>query len=215
MDITYLGHSSFKIKGRMGTVVTDPFDPKIVGLKYSGVEADIVTISHDHADHNQAALVKNVKKVVDGPGEYEILGISIIGFSSFHDDKNGSLRGKNTIYVFEMDGLRLAHLGDLGHELSEELVENMGEIDILMVPVGAEYTVGPDIATSVVQAIEPKFVIPMHYQISGLAPETFSKLLPVEAFLKEVGISVETLPKLSVKKEDLGEEQKVIVLEKK
>lgn len=196
-------------------MVTDPFDPQVVGLKYSGVEADIVTISHDHADHNQAALVKNVKKVVDGPGEYEILGISIIGFSSFHDDKNGSLRGKNTIYVFEMDGLRLAHLGDLGHELSERLVEDMGEIDILMIPVGAEYTIGPDIATSIVQAIEPKFVIPMHYQISGLAPETFSKLLPVEAFLKEVGISVETLPKLSVKKEDLGEEQKVIVLEKK
>ncbi|MEK7112429.1 MAG: MBL fold metallo-hydrolase [Patescibacteria group bacterium] len=215
MDITYLGHSSFKIKGRTGSVVTDPFDPQIVGLKYSGVEADIVTISHDHADHNRAALVKNVKKVVDGPGEYEILGISIIGFSSFHDDKNGSLRGKNTIYVFEMDGLRLAHLGDLGHELSEGLVEDMGEIDILMIPVGSEYTVGPDIATLVVQAVGPKFVIPMHYQISGLAPETFSKLLPVEAFLKEVGISVETLPKLSVKKEDLGEEQKVIVLEKK
>lgn len=215
MDITYLGHSSFKIKGRTGSLVTDPFDPQIVGLKYSGVEADIVTISHDHADHNQAGLVKNVKKVVDGPGEYEILGISIIGFSSFHDDKNGSLRGKNTIYVFEMDGLRLVHLGDLGHELSEGLVEDMGEIDILMIPVGAEYTIGPDIATSVVQAVGPKFVIPMHYQISGLAPETFSKLLPVEAFLKEVGISVETLPKLSVKKEDLGEEQKVIVLEKK
>lgn len=215
MEITFLGHSSFKLKGKTGSVVTDPFDPQMVGLKYSGVEGDIVTVSHEHDDHNQVSLVRNVKKVISGPGEYEILGISILGFPSFHDDKEGSVRGKNTIYVFEIDGLRIAHLGDLGHALSEELVEDLGDIDILMVPVGGEYTIGPDEATNVVSAIEPTIVIPMHYQMPGLKPETFSKLTPVDSFLKEVGLTSENLPKLIVKKEELGEDKKVVVLEKK
>jgi len=215
MEITFLGHSSFKLKGKTGSVVTDPFDPQMVGLKYSGVEGDIVTVSHEHDDHNQVSLVKSVKKVISGPGEYEILGISILGFPSFHDDKEGSVRGKNTIYVFEIDGLRIAHLGDLGHALSEELVEDLGDIDILMVPVGGEYTIGPNEATNVVSAIEPTIVIPMHYQMPGLKSETFSKLTPVDSFLKEVGLTSENLPKLIVKKEELGEDKKVVVLEKK
>lgn len=225
MEITFLGHSSFKLKGKTGSVVTDPFDPQMVGLKYSGVEGDIVTVSHEHDDHNRVSLVKNVKKVISGPGEYEILGISILGFPSFHDDKKGSVRGKNTIYVFEIDGLRIAHLGDLGHALSEELVEDLGDIDILMVPVGGEYTIGPDEAANVVSAIEPTIVIPMHYKPEGLAssayqmpgfkPETFSKLTPVDSFLKEVGLTSENLPKLVVKKEELGEDKKVVVLEKR
>jgi L-ascorbate metabolism protein UlaG (beta-lactamase superfamily) len=215
MDITYFGHSSFKLKGRTGTVVTDPFDPGMVGLKFSPVEAEIVTISHDHSDHNQAALVSGVKKIVSGPGEYEIMGISVIGLPSYHDEKEGSMRGKNTIYIYEIDGLRLAHLGDLGHKLSEEMIEDMGRIDILMIPVGGEFTIGPVEATALVQAIEPSVVIPMHYQAPGLKPETFSKLGGLEPFLKEVGLKVETLPKLSIKKEDLGEDQKVVVLEKK
>jgi len=215
MDITFLGHSSFKLKGRLGSVVTDPFDPAMTGLKFSPVEADIVTVSHDHSDHNQASQVSGVKKVIAGPGEYEIMGISIIGFPSYHDEKGGSLRGKNTIYIYEMDGLRLAHLGDLGHKLSEEVVEDIGRIDILMVPVGGEFTIGPVEAAILTQAIEPSIVIPMHYQTPGLKSETFSKLGSVEPFLKEVGLKVETLPKLSIKKEELGEDQKVVVLEKK
>lgn len=215
MEITFLGHSSFKLKGKTGSVVTDPFDPQMVGLKYAGVEGDIVTVSHEHDDHNRVSQVMGVRKVISGPGEYEILGISILGFPSFHDDKGGSLRGKNTIYVFEIDGLRLAHLGDLGHALSEELVEDLGDIDILMVPVGGEYTIGPDGAANVVSAIEPTIVIPMHYQMPGLKLETFSKLSGVEPFLKEVGLSSVNLPKLILKKEELGEDKKVVVLEKK
>ena len=215
MEITFLGHSSFKLKGKTGSVVTDPFDPQMVGFKYAGVEGDIVTVSHEHDDHNRASLVKGAKRVISGPGEYEILGISILGFPSFHDDKEGSVRGKNTIYVFEIDGLRIAHLGDLGHALSEELVEDLGDIDILMVPVGGEYTIGPNEATNVVSAIEPTIVIPMHYQMPGLKSETFSKLTPVDSFLKEVGLTSENLPKLIVKKEELGEDKKVVVLEKK
>jgi len=215
MDISYLGHSSFRIKAKDASLVTDPFDPKMVGLKYSGVEGDIVTISHHHADHDKLELVKDVKRVVDGPGEYEIMGISIIGLPSFHDEKKGGVRGLNTIYVIEADNFRLAHLGDLGHMLAQETIEDMGDIDILMIPVGGEYTIGTKDAADIVREIQPKIVIPMHYQMPGLNKESFAKLAQVEPFLKEVGYIVERMPKLSIKKEDLGEEQKIIILEKK
>lgn len=217
MDITFLGQSSFKIKTKTATVVTDPFDPKMVGLKYSGVEADIVTISHDHRDHSASESVKNIKKTVNGPGEYEISGVSIIGYSSFHDDEKGQKRGKNTIYVFEADGLRLAHLGDVGHILDENILNSLGDIDVLMIPVGGEFTIGPKEANEIVGKIEPYFVLPMHYQMQGLNPQTFSKLEPVDTFLKESGFSVERLSKFSIKREDIASEQstKVIVLERK
>ncbi len=216
MDVVYLGHSSFKLRGKSASVVTDPFDPKMVGLKFSPTDAEIVTISHNHNDHNQAASVKNVKKIVDGPGEYEIMGVSIIGIPSYHDDKKGQVRGKNTIYIYEMDGLRLAHLGDLGHTIGEELIEQIGDIDILMIPVGGKYTIGPKDAITVVQAVDPYIVLPMHYKMDNMNPELSTGLAPVDDFLSEVGLTVERLPKLSVKKEDLAEaSSKVVVLEKK
>jgi len=215
MDITFLGHSSFRLKGKTATVVTDPFDPEVVGLKFPKVAADIVTVSHQHEDHNQADLVKGVKRLVSGPGEYEIMGVSIIGIPTFHDEKKGAKRGKNTIYVYEMDGLRLVHLGDLGHKLHEKILEKIGDIDILMVPVGGEYTIGPTEAVEVARAIEPKMVIPMHYQMPGLNPATFAKLSSTKPFLAEIGLLVEKTDKLSVKKENIGEESKVILLEKK
>lgn len=215
MDITYLGHSSFKIRTKSATVITDPFDPKMVGLKYAGIEGDIVTISHNHDDHSKYGLVKNVKKVVSGPGEYEIMGVSIIGISSFHDNENGQKRGPNTIYVYEADGLRLCHLGDLGHKLSEAQLAAVGDIDILMLPVGGDYTIGPKEAVSEVQAIEPRYIIPMHYQMSGLNQEVFSKLLSLEPFLTESGMQVEKLDKFQLKKEDILPDQgaKIISLE--
>lgn len=217
MDITYLGHSSFKIKTKTATVITDPFDPQMVGLKYSGVEGEIVTVSHAHRDHNAVDKVAGVKKVVDGPGEYEIMGVSIIGYPSFHDAKQGAERGKNTIYVIEADGLRLAHLGDLGHTLSDELVNQIGSIDILMIPVGGKFTIGPKEAAEVVSKIDPYYILPMHYKAAGMNAEQFSDMEPVETFLKETGMTVENLPKFSVKREDILEDQgsKVIVLEKK
>lgn len=224
MDITYLGHSSFKIvttaspKGIKTKVslITDPFDPNFVGLKFSANEADIVTLSHDHSDHNYTQAINGIKKVVSGPGEYEIQGVSILGFQSFHDNESGTKRGKNTIYVFETEGLRVAHLGDLGHELSAGLLEQLGDIDVLMLPVGGEFTIGTREAVEVVGKIEPYFVIPMHYKVSGMAP-AFEKLEPVDSFLKESGLLVENLPKFSLKKEDILEDQntRVIVLEPK
>ncbi|MFC1625499.1 MBL fold metallo-hydrolase [Patescibacteria group bacterium] len=217
MDITYLGHSSFKIKTKTAVLVCDPFDPTYVGLKYSGVEGDIVTISHDHSDHNKAELVKGNKKVVNGPGEYEIMGVSLIGISSFHDTKHGGERGKNTIYVIEADGLRLAHLGDVGHTLSDNILEQIGDIDVLMIPVGGEYTIGPKEVVETVNKIDPYFVIPMHYQTTGLNPQTFSKLEPADTFLKQMGLTVEKSSKFSIKKEEIIKDQgiKIILLEKK
>lgn len=215
MDITFLGHSSFRIRGKEATLVTDPFDPEMVGLKYKGVSADIVTISHGHDDHNQADKVHGVKRVISGPGEYEVMGISMVGIPSFHDDKKGAVRGKNTIYVIEADGLRIAHLGDLGHKLTEKILEQMGSVDILMIPCGGEYTIGPSAAAEIARNIEANIVIPMHYQTPGLNPKVFAKLDKVDPFLSDLGLPVERLEKLTVKKGGLGEEQKVVVLEKK
>jgi L-ascorbate metabolism protein UlaG (beta-lactamase superfamily) len=217
MDITYLGHSSFKIKTRTASVITDPFDPKMVGLKYSGVEGEIVTVSHDHGDHNAVDRVASTKKVVNGPGEYEIQGVSIMGYKTFHDGKQGAERGENTVYVIEADGLRLVHLGDLGHPLSDELVDEIGDVDVLMIPVGGFFTIGPKEATEIISKIEPYFVIPMHYKVPDLSPDISEKLLPVDDFLKESGLTTETLPKFSLKKEDILEDQntKVIVLQTK
>lgn len=213
MEIAYLGHSSFKIKGKSSTVITDPYDASI-GLKFPKSEADIVTVSHQHPDHNQVDQVGNVKKVIAGPGEYEIGGVSIIGITSFHDNQSGAERGKNTMYVIEMDGLRLAHLGDLGHTLSEKQLEEIGEIDVLFIPVGGVYTITSVEATEVARQIEPNYIIPMHYQAPGLSGEMFAGLEPVDAFVKQIALTAETLPKLSIK-ETLEEETKLVILEHK
>ncbi len=215
MDITYIGHSSFKLKGRLASVVTDPFNPKMVGLKFPKTEAEIVTVSHPHDDHNFTEGVINVKKIIDGPGEYEISGVSIIGLSTFHDDKKGEIRGKNTIYIFEIDGIRTVHLGDLGHKLSDDILEEMSTVDILMIPVGGVYTVGPMEAAEIVRQVEPLITIPMHFKKEGQNVSTFGGLSSVDEFLNLIGLPVERMEKLSIKRSELTEEQKVIVLERK
>lgn len=216
MDITYLGHSAFKIKTKAATIITDPFDPKMMGLKFPKNSADIVTVSHQHGDHNAVDLVGETRKVIDGPGEYEVMGVSILGYQAFHDDKKGAERGKNTIYVYEADGLRLAHLGDLGHTLSENMVGELGTIDILMIPVGGFYTVDADKASEIMRAIEPSIVIPMHYRVAGISEEIATKIATEEDFVKQSGLTPEKLEKLSVKKIDIPEEgQKLVILERK
>lgn len=215
MDITYLGHASFRLRGKAATLVTDPFDPGMLGFKFPKVSAEIVTISHNHDDHNKSELVEGVRKVVSGPGEYEISGVSIIGISTYHDEKEGELRGKNTIYVIEMDDLRLVHLGDLGHKLSEDTLEEVGTVDILMVPVGGVYTIDYSTAAEVTRKIEPSIVIPMHYREKAMNREAFGKLSSVEDFLNELALPVEKLDKLSIRKPEIGEESKVVVLERR
>lgn len=226
MDITYLGHSSFKIVAsgsapggvkQKVAVVTDPFDSKMVGIKFSPTDAEVITVSHNHPDHSSTDKIGGAKKIIDGPGEYEVAGVSMMGYATYHDDKKGEERGKNTIYVYEVEGLRIAHLGDLGHVLSDNLIQEIGDLDVLIIPVGGFYTIGPKEAMAIISKIEPYFVIPMHYKVDGMSKYLSEKLLPVEDFLKESGLTVENSPKFTIKKEDIIEDQttKVIVLETK
>lgn len=214
MEITYLGHSSFKIKGKTATVVTDPYDAKC-GKFPKDISADIVSVSHDHTDHNQIKLVEGSPFIVSGPGEYEVKGVSIVGVASWHDDSGGSQRGPNTIYVFEVDGLKVCHLGDLGHKLEEKQLEEIGSIDIAMIPVGGIYTLDVKTAAEVAKAIDPWVIIPMHYQQPGLDGAAFAKLSGVEAFLREMGKQVAPIPKLVISRDKLPEETQVVVLERK
>ncbi len=211
MDITYLGHSAFRISGKNAVVVTDPFDPKMVGLKFPKVKAQIVTVSHNHDDHNNVNAVSDIKKVVDGVGEYEIEGISIIGIPSYHDNEMGKKRGKNVIYLIEVDGVRICHLGDLGHTLPKDLVDDIGEVDVLMIPVGGEYTIGPADAEKVVRDIDPKVIIPMHYKMPGMS-QIFSNLEEVDAFLSTMGIKQVKENKLTIRPGSLLEEDKMVVI---
>jgi len=218
MEIKYLGHSSFLIKTRQAKLVTDPFDPQMVGLKFPKVEADIVTISHHHQDHDQAQLVNPPadaeKLVIDLPGEYEKKSLRIFGFSSFHDQQKGAERGKNTLYKIESEGISVLHCGDLGEVLSDKFVDQIGVVDILLIPVGGYYTIDAGQAAELVKKFEPSFVIPMHYNSPKLNQQNFARLSPVEEFLKKMGVtSLTPMAKLVIKKEELEEEMKVVVLE--
>lgn len=215
MEITYLGHSAFRLKGKTAAVVTDPYDEKC-GKWPRDVTADIVTVSHDHSDHNQVGNVRGEVFRVDGPGEYEVKGVSVIGVHTWHDDKEGVQRGPNTVYVIEIDGLRVVHLGDLGHKLSQVQLEEMGPIDVVLVPVGGGYTVDAKVAAEVVRQIDPWVVIPMHYQQVGLDKEVFGLLASVGEFLKEMGkTDVAPVPKFVVSADKLPGELQMVVLERK
>lgn len=209
MDITWYGQSCFKVKGKNVTVVTDPFDPDFTGLKKLKLEADIVTISHQHQDHNNTQVVGGEPFVVEASGEYEVKGVAIHGVSTFHDNKDGRERGKNTIYSIEIDGITICHCGDLGHTLSVSQLEQLEDVDILLVPVGGVYTIGPTEAVEVVSQIAPKVVIPMHYKVEGLKFD----LKGVESFMNSYGKgSVEAINKYSVTKDKLPEDGELVLL---
>lgn len=219
MDISFLGHACFKIKGKLATVIIDPFTPEMVGLTLpKNLTADIVLQTHDHGDHNNVAAVTGSdglpagRQVFSGPGEYEVKGVVITGVASFHDDKGGAERGQNTIYNVLMDGLNVVHLGDLGQsQLTESQVAAIGSVDVLLVPVGSVFTIDGKTAAQIVAQLEPRIIIPMHYATAGLKFE----LDPVEKFLKEMGLEhLEEQPKLSISKDKLPEEPLVVVLSK-
>lgn len=216
MQIIWKGQACFSViaqrnKQEQVKLVIDPFDPSI-GLKMPVLEADIVLSTHDHEDHNNVKAVKGTPFVITGPGEYEIKDVSVRGIPSFHDEKEGKERGKNTIYVIEAEGMRLCHLGDLGQgELTEDQVSRIGNVDILLIPVGGVYTIGAKAAAKIVSQIEPRIVIPMHYMLANLR----FKLEKVDEFLKEMGVkNAEAQPKLVIKLRDFtSEETKVMVLQ--
>jgi L-ascorbate metabolism protein UlaG (beta-lactamase superfamily) len=209
MDITWLGHSCFRLKGSHATVITDPYSPDL-GYKLGKPTAHIVTVSHQHPGHSYVQGVGDQPKVVKGPGEYEISDVLILGIATFHDGEGGKKRGKNTVYHIEIDEISVCHLGDLGHVLTGGQVEDIDNVDVLLLPVGGVSTVNAPVAAEVVRQLEPKAVIPMHYKTSALKRE----LEPVERFLKEIGAKeVASQPKLSLTKSNLPASTQVFLLD--
>ncbi|MCH5351765.1 MAG: MBL fold metallo-hydrolase [Clostridiales bacterium] len=166
MKIKWLGHSSFVLTESTGlSVVTDPFDESMVGYACNAPKTDVVTLSHAHGDHNHLKAVPGYKKVYNGEtGAFEYNGIHISGIPSFHDDADGEVRGKNTIYKFGMDGVTVLHMGDIGEKCSPELIERLIPVNVLLIPVGGTYTVDAEEAKEYVDRLMPDIVIPMHYK---------------------------------------------------
>lgn len=179
MEIKWFGHACFLLTGNKVRVVTDPFNAE-VGYPVPTVAADVVTVSHEHFDHNYVQAVQGQPQVVRGAGEHTVAGTRIIGCSAFHDAAGGKQRGANTIFVIEMDGVRVCHLGDLGHPLTPAQVQALGRVDVLLVPVGGKFTIGADTAARLVAGIKPAIAVPMHY---GL-PHVHLPLAPVEDFTR-------------------------------
>ena len=215
MEIKWFGQSCFLVRtsqnGQEKKIVIDPFSPEI-GLKLPKLEADILLVTHQHYDHNYTKAISGEYFLIDEPGEYEVQNIFIRGIFSFHDDKQGKERGPNTIYVIQPEGekITLCHLGDLGQkELTSKQIEQIGQVDILLIPVGGHYTIDAYSAQKVISQIEPRIVIPMHYFIPNLK----IKLDGIDEFLKVMGVSdIEPQPKLVVRKEKMQKKKKIIQL---
>ncbi|MFC1937101.1 MBL fold metallo-hydrolase [Chloroflexota bacterium] len=189
--------------------MTDPY-PLNLGASFSKHSADIVTISHQHTGHSCIQTIGGNPRVVTDPGEYEICGVLIIGIPTFHDNVRGEQRGKNTVYLMEMDEVAVCHLGDLGHTLTAEQVEELGDVDVLLLPVGGVSTIDAAAAAAVVRRLEPKIVVPMHYHTQA----TGGELEPVDKFLKEIGAGeVSPQPRLSATKSNLPDSTRVVLLE--
>lgn len=212
MEITHIGHSCFKIKGKDITVLIDPYNPQKTGYKFPRQECDILLCTHNHDDHHHTEGVSGYKLLIDKPGEYEASDVFVYGIPVYHDAKQGSERGENIIYLIAIDGFSILHLGDLGHELSKESLEKIAKIDILMIPVGGIYTIDAEVAAKVISSIEPGIVLPMHYQTSDLTGLS-NKLDGVDKFLDEMGSETKNGDKLKLSSPgDIPEETEVIVL---
>lgn len=208
MDITWLGHSCFMIKGRNAVVITDPYSPNL-GYSLGKPTAHIVTVSHQHEGHSYVQGIGGEPKIVTRPGEYEIGGVLIIGIATFHDNDKGANRGKNTVYLMEIDEMTVCHLGDLGHVLTADQVEETGNVDVLLLPVGGGSTISAPVAAEVVRQLEPKAVVPMHYKTPAISRE----MEPVERFLKEIGVNqITPQTELSITKSSLPISTQVFLL---
>lgn len=209
MDISWLGHSCFRIRGRQATVITDPYPPDL-GYSLDKPTAHIVTISHQHPGHAYIQGIGGEPRPVTGPGEYEISDVLITGIATFHDQERGEKRGKNTVYLMKVDEVSVCHLGDLGHVLTTGQIEEISDVDVLLLPVGGVSTIDAPMAAEVVRQLGPKAVIPMHYKTKALGWE----LEPVERFLKEIGVKeVNSQPTLSVTRSSLPVSTQVFLLD--
>jgi L-ascorbate metabolism protein UlaG (beta-lactamase superfamily) len=203
------------LRGKAVTVVTDPFKMGF-GVPDPKAAADLVLVSHGHRDHNnvEPVLGKDGEVLESFVGVKDVKGVTVKGVGSFHDDAQGSKRGRNSIYTFGLDAVQFCHLGDLGHELSPSTVEDIGKVDVLFVPVGGFFTVGPEIATSVCEKLNPKIIMPMHYRMPGLrARVAFGFFKPVHDFLrgKNNVVRIEG-PSVDINADALPTETRIFVL---
>lgn len=212
MKIAWLGHSSFQIKND-SVLIMDPYDPKIGELP-RGLSANVVTVSHQHFDHNYTDGVSGNPQVIDGLGEFSIKGFEIKGIKSFHDNEGGKKRGENIIFRVLVEGLTICHMGDLGHILSPEQIQEIGKIDILMVPIGGFYTIDAAEAVQVVSQLKPRIVMPMHYK-----PKNSSLKLPIEGVEKFISLLgwgvVEQADEFEINKLNLDTQNQKIVIFKR
>lgn len=213
MEITWYGQSCFRFTERgMATVVTDPFDHKVTGYSQLKLKADIVTISHDAPGHNNTDAVKGTSHVIDGPGEFEIGGVFITGVQTDAGSKKGKSALRNTLYVFDYDGITVAHLGDLKNVPSQAEVEALGTVNVALVPVGGGGGLNAAKAAEVVSLLEPNLVIPMHYS----TPDAKIQLDSLNKFLKEMGLGANTVEKqasIKVTHSGLPDETRVVTLD--
>ena len=208
MEITWLGHSCFRLKGKQATVITDPFSPA-TGYTLGKVTADIVTVSHPHPGHSYVQGVAGEPRILKSPGEYESAGVLSVGVHTYHDNEKGALRGKNTAFVIDVDDVMICHLGDLGHVLTAEQVAEINGVDILLVPVGGVSTIDAVQAAQIVRQLEPKIVIPMHYKTEAEKKD----LETADRFLKEMGVKEAIAqPKLLVNKSSMPLTMQVVML---
>ncbi len=183
MRIKWLGHSCFKISSKNGTrIVTDPFDDNL-GYRIPSVETDIVTVSHGHYDHNFVDCLNGSFEVIDKVGDFNVKGIPIRGIHTFHDEEEGAKRGGNIVYTFVVDDIKICHLGDLGHLLTPSQLEMIGDVDVLLIPVGGVYTIAAPQAVEVINQLRPAVVVPMHYKTKSLR----INIDPVEGFEQLMG----------------------------
>lgn len=210
-EIKWFGHACVHIRAREATIMMDPV-PRSLGYRFSKQRADIVTLSHEHPGHTATEVISTPFKLIDGPGEYEINEVFITGIRTYHDDQRGAERGRNTVYVVELEGMTICHLGDLGHELTDEQAEALESVDVLLVPVGGGTVLNADLASRVVGQIEPRYVIPIQYK----TPYGDQDRDDVTKFLREMAAGdVETVERLNLRKTDVGDTAttEVVVLE--
>lgn len=207
MLIQWFGHASFQIDTNAGRIITDPFNEEL-GYPMFPRQADMVTVSHQHWDHNKVETVSGSPQVFSAPGFYQLEGMTIQGYPTFHDKKSGQERGRNTVFKICTEDVTLLHLGDLGHMISRDTAKEIGAVDILLLPVGGKFTVGADTAYDLVDLLRPRIVIPMHYQ----TPHLSFHLAPVEEFTSRFE-KVLKLPALKISSQDLPGETQIIVLD--
>jgi len=214
MKVKWLGHAAFLITSDEGTrIVTDPYEPGTFGLDYGKIEdaADIVVVSHDHADHNYVKGVPGSPQVVKGNGSHTAKGIEFKGIPSYHDDSSGSERGENDIFCFTVNGIRLCHMGDLGHTLSEDQANEIGEVDVLLIPVAGTYTLDAAAANEVAARLKPRVIVPMHFKTDRCP--TFP-VTDVEPFLAgKTNVKRMNTPEVEFKKEQLPTATEIVLLE--